>query len=961
MTAPKPRYKIGKYSEMERLDSSELKEPDQDDAEVREIWYEEERNEPKFKEFINKRIEYFDNILGLFDGSRMSDYNIIAIGHSHIDVCWKWRYEQTREKAMVTFNKACEMAEKWYPNGEYTFHQSQAQLFEWIEEDYPELFERIKKQVKAGTFNIVGGCWVEPDCMMPSGEAFIRQRLYGMNYFNEKFGIMPKIGWMMDSFGYGRNLPQIFKKSGAEYFWTTKITWNRSTVFPFVNFWWQSPDGTRILCHESHHGFGTLEKFNLFEIGRHYLLPNGKKIWDYTDNYEDLCDHVEEDEINKNIGLWYGKGDGGHGPTSQEVAEMKEFEAKGALRIGTAQELFNLLKKDSERYPVWNDEFYLEYHRGTFTTHSQVKRNNRRLECKSVSVEMLCSLINTYLKDEFTYPREKIDKSWKKILKNQFHDALPGSSIPEAYDDLFEDWEICDELLDESIDKAMETIMVNEDEIAIFNPNAGGLSKIFIPLECISSASLESNGMPPIAGIKVEGKWYPLQPVEAEPEAWLESKPAGWWAVIPLRGVSLSKMNISLEKNLVEPLFEKYVDVQVDGDLPFIENDILRVELNKQSGTIIKATSNLVSTVNNLFSAPSNVLQAFVDDFPNDQAWNIRNTVKPEYNELPRDYQIEDLQLQVSKIGPVVSEIKITGQFGPQPIIQKIALFKGLPEIYCEFLTDWQEPTTLVKIAFATTTNAAIVESDNQYCTIQRRTAPETPADIARWEKIQHKFSDLHGEEGNWGIAFLNNGKYAFDTLGEKGNFRLTVLKSANYPNAANEAWVHQERKINLEKYGKKQPQHTDMGQHRTFYAIYPHPGITTKDIEGNPSTKVKQQADKFNFPVLIHGKTDGSKIDIAKGESLLKSSNDAVLIKSLKIAEKNEKLLIIRLVEYSGNKSNSLISIDPSLMEWITRVYEVDLLEREIGNQILLDDTNSRFLVTLSSWEIKTIAIELK
>ncbi len=958
--APRPpRYKVGAYSGQERLDTTNLEEPDKNDGpDARQAWFEDERNEPTFKKFISSRIDYFNSILG--PGRHMKDLDVIAIGHSHIDVCWLWRYEQTRKKAMVTFNKACEMGEKWYP-GKYTFHQSQPQLFEWVEHDFPELFERIKAQVKAGSFNIVGGSWVEPDNIMPSGEAFVRQRLYGMYYFKEKFGIMPDIEWMMDSFGYGRNLPQIFTKSGAKYFWTTKITWNRCTTFPFVNFWWQAPDGSRILCHESHQGFGTIEKFNLFEIGRYPLEPGKTYVGDYTRDYDDIADYVNIDKLNTTIGLWYGMGDGGHGPTSQEVAEMMEYQAQGALHVGTAREFFDKLSKGSENYPAWNDELYLEYHRGTLTTHSRVKRNNRRLECKAGAVEMLCAFATTLASAPF--PSELLDTTWKTILKNQFHDCLPGSSIPEAYDEVIEDWEYCDEWLDQATSIATESIKVDTGKVLVFNPNVdAGLVRAFIPISAVPECPLDDHHLPKQGIAKVGDVIAPLQPASAEPEDWIEARSAGWWTVLPLAGIAANQIEVDFnDEETITKHFGKAVDVSASDDGPFLESDVLRVELDKSTGHVTKATSSLLPAVANIFAGPSNVPMAFLDNFPNDQAWNILNTRTPEYNDKQRPYkQDENVRITISARGPVVSELTIEKTFGPQIILQKIALFKGLPEIYCEFhVVDWKEPPTLVKISFDTATEAETVESDGQYCIMARKAAPETPADRARWEKNQHRFSDMVAKDGTWGIAFINNGKYGFDTL-VPNVYRLTVLKCANYPNPATESWAHAERKMNLEKHGRKQPQYTDIGLHRTFYAIFPHPGSTRSAPGGQPATMVTRRADAFNFPLVVAGSNPAGKGTLPVTSSLVQATNPAVVVKAVKQGHVESSLLVIRLVEYTGNDASTDVVVHGSIAARVVDAREGDLLERPTGGAISWDKTTGRIPVKLGKWEIKTLLLRL-
>ncbi|GAH77701.1 unnamed protein product, partial [marine sediment metagenome] len=182
------------------------------------------------------------------------------------------------------------------------------QIYE--QEKYTYKIGEIQGTVKAGNIELVGGSYVEPDCMMPSGESFVRQRLYGMRFFQNNFGHLPKVEWFLDSFGYNYGLPQILVKSGAKYFWTTKITWNRITTFPFVNFWWEGPDGTRLLTTNFEMNMGPITNWPKYNIGRYLLKKDGKKVWNYSMDYSKLKEHVGE-EFCPHIGCFFGKGDGG--------------------------------------------------------------------------------------------------------------------------------------------------------------------------------------------------------------------------------------------------------------------------------------------------------------------------------------------------------------------------------------------------------------------------------------------------------------------------------------------------------------------------------------------------------------------------------------------------------------------------------------------------------------------------
>ena len=219
--------KPGHYSGSKRLDCSEFEEPDFDSEETLKKWLKSGK-EIKFSRSLKR---WKEKISKTIDPEKIQ---IHMVGQSHIDCAWMWRFEQTRKKAQVTFKKAILHA-KMFPET-FCYALSQPLLLEWIQEDNKVLFKEIQKYVKAGNIELVGGSYVEPDCMMPSGEAMIRQRLYGLRFYHDNFGVLPKIEWFLDSFGYNIGIPQILIKSGAKYFWTTKLTWNLDTIFPFVNF-----------------------------------------------------------------------------------------------------------------------------------------------------------------------------------------------------------------------------------------------------------------------------------------------------------------------------------------------------------------------------------------------------------------------------------------------------------------------------------------------------------------------------------------------------------------------------------------------------------------------------------------------------------------------------------------------------------------------------------------------------
>jgi alpha-mannosidase len=373
------------------------------------------RFEEKYKDQINK----------LKTGGKPKEISFYC-GSSHIDVAWCWRYLQATEKSRVTFTKACFHVEN-VP--EYSFTGSQSLLYDWVLARYPDLFKRMQRSVATGRFELAGGSWVEYDGHIPSGESLVRQRLLGQLFLKKHFGQYATIEWLPDSFGYAPQLPQILKKSNATAFYTNKLGANMVNKFPFCTFLWESPDGTRILAE------------SLNSASRKLLKPNMQakiRPFTYEDDDFDNPDLFSTDVIPCNI-LPYGKGDGGHGPTGEEVQERLFMHTKGIITLSPAMTYFEKVEKDcNNRLPVWKDELYLEWHRGTMTSHALVKRMNRYNEWILPSLEKLCVLAS--MNSSFEYPRETLHESWKITLLNQFHDTLPGSCIPETYDDCWDMW-----------------------------------------------------------------------------------------------------------------------------------------------------------------------------------------------------------------------------------------------------------------------------------------------------------------------------------------------------------------------------------------------------------------------------------------------------------------------------------------------------------------------------------------
>lgn len=358
---------------------------------------------------------------------------VASVGHTHIDVAWKWRIRQTREKVIRSYSTVMELMKK-YP--EYLFMASTPQMYDFVKEEEPELFEEIKEKVKEGRFEPEGAMWLEADCNLTSGESLVRQILYGKEYFKEEFGVDSKVLWLPDVFGYSAALPQILKKSGIKAFMTTKVAWNDTNRMPHDLFNWEGIDGSVIPTYI----ITTCDYDKAVEAGK------DDRILNYTYNGRQNASQVmgaweafREKDLTDVVLDCYGYGDGGGGPTWEmlEMSRRLELGIPGVPK--TKQESVGrffedlLSEVEGKDIPAWKDELYLEYHRGTYTSIGKNKKNNRRSEYLLAEAELLS--VCAFLQGKSAYPAKEIKDIWKKIMLNQFHDILPGSSIEEVYHD----------------------------------------------------------------------------------------------------------------------------------------------------------------------------------------------------------------------------------------------------------------------------------------------------------------------------------------------------------------------------------------------------------------------------------------------------------------------------------------------------------------------------------------------
>ncbi|MCK4641912.1 MAG: alpha-mannosidase, partial [Candidatus Marinimicrobia bacterium] len=672
------------------------------------------------------------------------------IGQSHIDMAWLWRWPETIDVCRRTYQSALNFFDE---EPEYKYIQSTAQAFLWMEERHPELFKAIQKKVREKRFFIVGGMWIEPDLNIPNGESLVRQFLFGKRYFREKFGVDCVVGYTPDTFGYTWMLPQILEKAGFKFFVTTKIRWNDTTEFPYHLFWWQSPDGSKVLTSFP------------------FRLNDGL---DLDENANDLFEYKKQN-LN-DVPILYGIGDHGGGPTRQHFAKIKKMQNLAVYPTAYHNDLRSYMERVERKYtdlPVWNDELYLEYHRGTITTQGLIKKRNRLSEIWLEEAEKLAVFSG------MDYPQADLEEAWKQALFNQFHDILPGSSIPEVYIDANEFYDRVEETTQKIIKSGMHTIAEKIETkgkglpVVVFNPlswNRTDLVSLDVPGGIAINEIVDSRN-----------RKYAFQ--QNDNQVMLIA------ADVPQNGYKTFWMRKGNPKKKINSL------VVTETAL---ENAYFRIEINPDNGNICSMYDKVKRREVFAKEQEGNVLQFFEDKPDRYGAWNIGYTGK--------EWQTEKVEkVEIPESGPVRAILRYTRVFRNSRFIQDYIIYRDIPRLDIHTYADWNEHHILLKAAFPVNVKTDEATYEIAYGTIQRTTQPETEAEKAKWEVSAHKFVDL--SEPDYGVSLLNDCKYGHDIVGNM--IRITLLRSPLTPDPIErpEGYVNP---------------YADMGEHEFVYSLYP-------------------------------------------------------------------------------------------------------------------------------------------
>jgi alpha-mannosidase len=790
---------------------------------------------------------------------------ILQTGNSHIDTAWLWPETETVDIVRRTFSTALQLMPE-YPN--YTFSQSVALYSAWMQEKYPQIFAEMKQRTQEGRWEPVGGMWVEPDLNMPDGESIVRQLLIGKTYFRTQMGVDVHIGWNPDSFGYNWQLPQIYKRSGIDDFVTQKMGWNDTNHLPLKLFWWQSPDGSRVLTY----------------------FPNAyHENTDPVDESQELAKAATLVPGENTIMRLFGVGDHGGGPTRVMLDDIQHSTRPDALlpkvSFSTAGNFFSSVRSNLAnpasapvwnyetlaenqaslpayqggpvQIPVWNDELYLEFHRGTYTSQAAHKRNMRVSEESMLNAEKWASL--AWLGGQ-SYPAEPLNDAWKKVLVGQFHDLAAGSGIAVIYKDAERDYDSVRQTTGEVTEHSLDEIAAHSDTRA---PQGSVPLLVFNPLAWQRTDLVEADvQLPAPAGGGIAVRTAEGKPVVAQV---LHADPATARYHLLLRADDVPSLGFAVLQagpgRSAAP-----TDLKASGTT--LENALLRVVVDPANGCITHIVDKKTGFDSIAAGGCGNDLQTFVDKPIRYDAWNIDAGT---FDKMTPIRTVDSVQLVEQ--GPLRAVLRIQRHWSHSTFTQDIALYAGIDRVDVRSRIDWHEHHVMLKAAFPLAASSAEATYEIPYGSIQRPTTRNNPVERAKYEVPALRWADLG--DGQHGFSLLNDSKYGYDALSNV--LRLSLLRSPTYPDPD-----------------------ADQGMQRFAYSLYPHAGTWQQSM-------TMRRGYEFNYR-LTAIQTTVHPGALKAAQSFVGVEGDNVVLTAMKKAEESNDL-ILRLFEWQGKAATVRIA----------------------------------------------------
>ena len=767
------------------------------------------------------------------------------IGNSHIDPVWLWQWPEGYQEIRATFRSALDRMDE-YP--EFIFTCDSVAYYEWVEEIDPAMFEEIRARVAEGRWELVGGWWVEPDCNLPGGESFVRQALVGQRYFLEKFGRIATVGYNVDPFGHHGMLPQLLRRSGMDHYVFMRPG-PHELPLPAPVFWWESPDGSRVLAYRLPHEYCAPRE----DLGNHL----DKSIAQLPERWDEMM-------------AFYGVGNHGGGPTRENLDSIRRLDGAGAmphLRHSTPARFFDAIRAARVRIPIHRDD--LQHHAvGCYAAHSGIKRWMRRAENELAAAETWSTVAHVVA--DRAYPRDELGRAWKQVLFNQFHDTLGGTAIEPAYrdarDQLGEASSIADRARNVAIQSLARLIDLPADPryvpVVVFNPH---------PWPVHSVVELEYGGLKPTDGLRDEaGAPVALQAVQsyATVSAWRSR--LAFEADLPPLGYRTYRVTADSPRP-AEP--------RLRADATTLENDHLRLRIDPTSGRIAAFV---------LRDAGQDVADLIVPDRPRAVVVDDTSDTWSHRRLAFRDEQgaFESTGVELIEAGPVRGILRVTSRHGESSLVEDFVLAAGASSVEIRVILDWREKAKLLKLRFAACVADAVATYEIPYGAIHRPpNGEEEPGQ--RWLDVSGPLP-AGGPEGPFGLAVLNDAKYSFDVMGAE--IGVTAVRSPIF--------AHHEPAI--PKDGVRY-QFQDQGIQRFMLALAPHRGDWADAGLARPAIELNRPP-----TVLLESYHEGP-LPVAGSYALLEP--DHLVLGALKLAEDGDDV-VVRIVETAGRAGHARLSL---------------------------------------------------
>jgi len=765
-------------------------------------------------------------------------------GNAHIDTGWKWDSSTTvTDYIPTTFNRAVNLMNA---NSDYTFNASSALHHLWAKQFNPDTYNGIKSKVANGQWNLVGGQWIEPDLNIPSGESIVRQSLFGQRFFQKEFGVKCKVGWMPDTFGYSGQVPQILKKSGMDYFVTTKLRWNDTNKFLKEIFNWNGIDGSSLIAYRP---------------GQDY--PAGV---DDPNKIKNVLDEPAKHEIKKGL-LLYGKGDEGGGPTQTQIDTIRSYDSDPnmpSVKMLDANDFFDSLTDDekSKITDKVDGEMYAEFHRGTYTSQAKIKKNNRLGEIYAEEAEKFSSIAN--LLGEVAYPQGIINDSWEKILQNQFHDTITGAGVTSLIREAHANGDAALGSLNYVMDNATASISKRADTtglgvpIIVYNPLSFGRKQ---PVETTVTFDKTPNSVRIFDNITE----IPSQVLSVSGNT---AKVVFIADNVPSMGFKVVHAYANTGSNSVSGLA---------AGSNAIENQFFRVELNPSTGNMKRIYNKANS--HEVLAGEGNRLR-IMEDTPKD--WDAWNVDYDDMTALPLAILDSHSGIELVENGPVKATYCVNKRYGNSTFKQYITLYNDIDRIDIKMTADWQETHKMLKVEFPWNLPKNIfggydapVTYEIGYGTQNRSNLRYTDYDKARFEVPAQKWADISSM--SCGVGLLNDCKYGYETVDHK--MRLSLLRSPTYPDP-----------------------NCDKGYHEFTYSIYPHSGDWR-------SANTVYKGYELNYPLTAYQTTNHTG-DLGKAKSFMSVDVPNVILSVLKKAEDSNDYIVRMYETQGKDTTNAKITL---------------------------------------------------